>query len=476
MSELPRHVEQSIRARGLLMRGQGFLVAVSGGVDSMVLMQVLHDLAPAQGWRLIVAHMNHALRGQSSDADERLVRRAAETLKLPVRVERADVRRFARAHGFSLEMAARKVRHDFLARTAAQLGIRSIGLGHQADDQLELFLLRLFRGSSGEGLAGMRWRNPSPSNRKIELVRPLLDQPRSVLLEYASQAGIRFREDASNASLDIQRNRIRGELLPLLRAKYQPALSKIILRTADILGADAEFAAQAASAWLSRRLNARPSGRRDVAQVKMGCPGFPDPSAPFEKLPVAVQRRIIQLQLLRQGIAPDYSLIEELRCTANKPVTIGPVQQANTGDSSLAAWATGLPDASRNSDLRDDSDTVGESCPFTAVRDQAGILHLQMPKTELFKSDSIQVTLRGGAGQAHFAGVIIRWQVNPSRGDCHLPPAKGRESFDADRVGSSIRLRHWQPGDRFQPIGMPQPVKLQDFFTNQKVPPGGVGN
>ena len=110
MSELPSHVEQSIRARGLFVRGQRLLVAVSGGVDSMVLLHVLRELAPRHGWRLMVAHLNHALRGRSSDADERLVRRTAECLKLPIRVERVDVRRFARLHRLSLEMAARKVR------------------------------------------------------------------------------------------------------------------------------------------------------------------------------------------------------------------------------------------------------------------------------------------------------------------------------------------------------------------------------
>ena len=253
MSELPSHVEQSIRARRLFVRGQRIVVAVSGGLDSMVLLHVLHALAPRHGWQLTVAHLNHQLRGSSSDADERLVRRTAERLKLPVRVERAEVRRLARAHSLSLEMAARKARHEFLARTAAQLKAPSIALAHHADDQIELFFLRLFRGSGGDGLAGMKWRSPSPVNREIELVRPLLDQPKSALLSHAAETGIRFREDASNACLDIQRNRIRHELLPLLRAKYQPALDDIILRTADIVGTEAEFVTRTAQDWLNRR-------------------------------------------------------------------------------------------------------------------------------------------------------------------------------------------------------------------------------
>ncbi len=159
--------------RKLLRRGQAILVAVSGGLDSMVLLHVLHELSLKNGWRLTIAHLNHQLRGRHSDADERLVWQSAKELRLPIRIGCADVRRFARGHNLSVEMAARKLRHDFLARVATQRKISTVALAHHADDQLELFFLRLFRGSGGEGLAGMKWRNHSPANRKIELVRPL---------------------------------------------------------------------------------------------------------------------------------------------------------------------------------------------------------------------------------------------------------------------------------------------------------------
>src|SRR6266404_3444831 len=283
MSGLLDHVRRNLCARRLFRRGGRMLVAVSGGLDSMVLLDALRELAPENGWRLKVAHLNHRLRGRSSDADERLVRRTARRLGLPVEAERADVRRFARAHKLSLEMAAREVRHDFLARAARRLGNCSVALAHHADDQLELFFLRLLRGSGGEGLAGMKWRNPSPSDPKIELARPLLDQPKSALLEYAAARRIRFHDDATNASLDIQRNRIRHELLPLLRKKYQPALDKTILRVMGILGAEAEFVSQAASEW-----------RRNVEAPKASGAA----ATPFEELPVALKRRCVHLQLL----------------------------------------------------------------------------------------------------------------------------------------------------------------------------------
>lgn len=219
----------------------------------MVLWHLLRELAPKHGWQLTVAHLNHQLRGRSSAADERLVRRTAQKLKSPLVVERADVHRLARAQKLSLEMAARELRHSFLARAARRRRIPSIALAHHADDQLELFFLRLLRGSGGEGLAGMKWRNPSPSDPEIELVHPLLDQPKALLVEYATKHGIGYREDASNAVLDFQRNLVRHELLPLLRGKYQPALDRTIPRVMEIVGAEAEFAAEAAREWLARQ-------------------------------------------------------------------------------------------------------------------------------------------------------------------------------------------------------------------------------
>ena len=128
MSTLPEHVEQSVRSRRLFRQGQRILIAVSGGLDSMVLLTALHELSQKHDWKLAVAHLNHQLRGRSSDADERLVRRTAEKLGLRILTEHAEVRKFATGHRVSIEMAARKLRHDFLARTASRLGISTAAL------------------------------------------------------------------------------------------------------------------------------------------------------------------------------------------------------------------------------------------------------------------------------------------------------------------------------------------------------------
>ena len=423
-------IEQSILRRRLFHDGQSILVAVSGGMDSMVLLRVLHQLSPKHHWKLAVAHLNHQLRGRSSDADERLVRQTAENLQLRAVTQRADVRKFAQGHGLSLEMAARELRHDFLARTAMRLRTASIALAHHADDQLELFFLRLFRGSGGEGLAGMKWRSPSPSDRQVELVRPLLDLPKSDLRDYAAEKHIHFREDTSNACLDFQRNRIRHELLPLLRRKYQPALHKTVPRLMEIVGSEAEFVTQAAR-------NSLPAALRTEGPSAIE----PRPSTPFDALPVAVQRRSIQLQLLGLGFDADYELIEILRMAPEQPV--------------------GIPNRTA---------AVAPAVGQYVVRSLAGLVQVRPHPVAVFQTDSLELELVGGQGRVVFDGVRISWRRESKRGN-HLPKgASGFELFDAEKVGSRVLLRHWQRGDRFQPIGSPNSVKLQDFFTNEKVP------
>lgn len=428
----------------------------------MVLLHLLHELAPVHGWQLTVAHLNHRLRGRSSEADECLVCRTARALGLPVRVERADVRKFAAAHHFSLEMAAREVRHEFLARTARQLGIPTVALAHHAEDQLELFFLRLLRGSGGEGLAGMKWRNPSPSDSKIKLVRPLLGQAKSALREFAEEKQIGFREDASNTCLDFLRNRIRHELLPLLRSKYQRALDKTVLRAMDIVQGEAEFVTEAALDWLARLKRAKSGARTtrsrqmkqrrgEETRSKVDSPGQLPASILFDELPVAVQRRCIQLQLLRQGIVPNYDLIEQLRPAAGRPIT---ANRAEAGE-------IGAPE---------DDTPSGAHQRYAAVRDEMGRIHLQAHEHQPFNADSIQVDLSDRAGEIEFAGAKLHWRIDSKKTPGQPPARVGREYFDADRVGSRIGLRYWRPGDHFQPIGMAHPLKLQDFFVNQKVP------
>ena len=404
--ELLTKVGASIAAHNLFADGERIVVAVSGGVDSMVLLAVLRALASAHKWKLTVAHFNHLLRGKESDADEKLVRRAARKLKIPVVVGRGSVRAEAKRRKSSIEMAARELRHQFLARTSARVKSKTIALAHHQDDQVESFFLKLLRGAGGEGLAGMKWRNPSPANAAVCLTRPLLDCAKAELREFAASHKIAFAEDATNGSLDITRNRIRHKLLPYLRSEFQPALNATILRAMDLLGADSEAVRIAAIAWTKTR---QPS---------------------WDSLPVAVQRRVLQDRLLESRAPADFDWVERLRLHPDEPMDMGG-----------GKFAVGGAD---------------------------GSLRIETRAAVEFLKDEKRVPL-GISGSTMFAGLTFAWEVAAAPGAA-FSVALNAEQFDADRVGETIILRHWRPGDRFQPIGMGWARKLQDVFTDMKTP------
>lgn len=411
MRALLAHVAASLNARALIPSDRRLLVAVSGGLDSTLLLRLLHGLQKPLGLALWVAHANHQLRGRRADADAAWVRALSDSLGCPFVGERLPVRTENSGSTESLEMTSRRLRHAFLARAARSLGISTIAVAHHADDQAELILLRLLRGAGGDGLRGMGWLDPSPADPGVQLIRPLLDLSREQLLQAARDAGFGFREDGSNRDPAFLRNRVRHRLLPLLERQFNPAIRETLRKTADLVGANAAFVNGEARRWLA-------SKRRQ----------------PFPALPCALQRSILREQIRSLGHEPGYDLIEHLRAS-EKPATLSPGQ------------------------------IIFRSADGFVCRASA-------PPAPEFQSDSARHTLDPKGGAIDFAGRRIEYQAGPR------PPAmrvrqtqsNGSEHFSARAVGRVVILRHWRPGDRFQPLGFSKPSKLQDLFINRKVP------
>lgn len=232
-------VLNDLRQHGLCKPHDTLIVAVSGGSDSVALLDILANL-PDFPLSLVAAHLNHCLRGTESDHDEQFVRELTESYSLPLEVKRVDIRDLARQKSLSLEEAGREARYRFFNELRQLHGAAAIAVAHHSDDQAETLLIRLLRGSGIDGLGCMSYCN----NRGI--IRPLLNTDKAELKLYLEQQGKVWREDKSNQDQSILRNRVRHELLPLL-ADYTPTVINRLAATAMLIRQDHELLQEYAS-------------------------------------------------------------------------------------------------------------------------------------------------------------------------------------------------------------------------------------
>jgi len=249
-----------------------YLIGVSGGCDSMVLLHVLHQ----QGYQnLIVCHLHHGLRGKAATRDATLVRTTAKRLGYACEVERVQTATAARRDKKSLELAARDLRLNFFATCARKHRCPRLLLAHHADDQVETCLFHFLRGSGASGLAGIR---PVSRIGRLEVFRPLLTVPRSTLAAWADENKIPHHEDATNTSPVHTRNRLRHEVLPAV-LRVMPSCQAAILRTADILREE--------DAWMESLVPSPPT-RLKTRELRT--------------FPLALQRRLVLRWLTQQGV------------------------------------------------------------------------------------------------------------------------------------------------------------------------------
>ena len=377
----------------------------------MALLHFLQRRAAQKGWRLTAAHFNHQLRGPESRQDEEFLRSHSRETGIPSVFGTADVAKLQHKSGKSIEMVARRLRHEFLAKAAVDSNCDRIALGHHADDQVELFFLRLFRGAGTEGLSGMSWMSPSPANPNLLLVRPLLGTWRQKVLDYVRSHKIKYRLDSSNQDTRVLRNRIRHTLLPLIRDSGFEIRNQI-LETCDILESDSSFIAEATRNWKNA------------------------PKGTFETLHRALQRSLLKQELMDAGVPPSFAKIEFLRMNPAKRLAVG-------RQKTLLRTSDGRLVLSNDEENRQ-----------TAAINETSCTHLRLTSRE---------------GSVRFETLALRWKIVPKRRINQSAPRSPQiEMFDADEVGLQIQLRHWRCGDRFQPIGLPQKTKLQDLFTNAK--------
>jgi tRNA(Ile)-lysidine synthase len=403
-------VRRSLLDHGLPPDGR-LLLAVSGGADSTALLLIMARLAKNLRLELGVAHFDHAMRGRrASRREERFVRELAESSGLPFYNESA------REGQLKAEAAARSARYEFLAAVAEREGYAAVATGHTASDQAETVLLHLVRGAGLDGLAGMQARGawPFPGHDGLTLLRPLLSVSRRGTLAYCAAACVQPIEDESNASPRYRRNRVRHELLPLLR-DLNPRIDDALVRLAESAGEDAAFLRSVASEAL---LGAKDGSQRLSRLALVAWSASP-------------RRHALRLALA--ALLGDGQELTRRHLQALERLVI----EGKTGD------RVDLP--------------RGVSA---VLRRDALELRLETNQPAGLPREPVALSV---PGKAAFGPLLVAAFPNrPSSGEW--------AEVDADAVADGLCVRRRLPGDRFQPLGMIGRKKLQDFLTDAHVP------
>lgn len=426
-------VRHAIESWSMFSRGDLVVVGVSGGPDSVALLHALVSLKAHFGYRLHVAHLNHGLRGRQSDLDAEFVGDLAAHLGVPATVEKRDVASVRRQWRLGLEEAARVVRYQFFAELVERMGAGGVAVGHTADDQVETVVLHWLRGTGLVGLRGMcpvaylqvgsKWTQGTP--REIKVVRPMLDVTRREVEDYVKSHGLPTRVDVSNLDPRILRNRVRLELLPYLE-QYNPRFRQATLRTARIAAQDYDYIqSQVLSAWSQ-------IGRQRDNELVVDLDGW-------LKLPSSLQYYTLRhAATLLLGDAMDIS-------TANLEAAVEALRWKPVG--TTIVWPRQLRLVKGYDDFRL---IIGEPRPSGAIK---GLHRLIVPGRTRLPEMGWEVLASIG-GERCVGGGADRWHAD----------------LDLDATGSELYVRGRQPGDVFQPLGMGQAKKLQDFFVDAKVP------
>ena len=409
-------MKRALEINRMFEPGDKILVACSGGPDSLALLHGLRRLSLEMGFEIAVAHLEHGFRGEESEAEALFVEEFCRLHGIECVIGRVDMPTLLKEQGFSAQDGARRVRYEFLRRTAVELGAKRIATGHQLDDQAETLLLNLLRGAGMKGLAAMR---PVAG----DLIRPLLGVKREVIENYCDANELRPRHDSSNEKKCYRRNLLRLEIMPQLR-RYNAALPETLARTAELLHEQQQYLQQQALALFQRTARQGEDGLH--LEVKALCGEH-----------LALQREIFRLALEKKrgkltGISFDH--VETLIKMLSLPV----------------GSRAELPGKLKVRRTYDSICLENERDPLKQAKSLLPGMNLEIPGFYRFEELGFDLKIETG----------------------FFPKAQDEISFVIKRsaISGGLLLRTRLPGDRFRPKGMNGSKKLKDFFIDIKLP------
>ena len=425
------NLQKILEERCQLNRAQPVIVGVSGGADSLTLLNILREMA----YPVMAAHFNHHLRPESSD-DARTVEGIAAKLNVPFILGEGNTPDHAQEHKLSIEEAARELRYRFLFEQAEKHAAQAVAVAHNADDQVETVLMHLLRGAGLDGLTGMDYRSlPNPWSATIPLVRPLLDIWRAEIDTFCAENNLTPVVDVTNTDTTYFRNRLRHELIPELET-YVPGFRTRLHQTADLLTADRRTL-DSLTAKIWQETIHKIEGDYIILQ-----------SSIFNLHSLALRRRLIRkaVSYLRPGARDvDYALVQRALDFAENPTVTAQtdlglgLQISIEGDQLIIAdWHTELP-----------------TDHWPQIIDQC----------------SLSVPGKRDLGNGWFLRTEILSDVESAKRAAPENRDPYQAWVDLGALQSPLTVRPRRPGDRFQPLGMRgKSMKISDFMINQKIP------
>ncbi len=413
-----KKVQQTIAKYNLLKNGEGVVVALSGGPDSTALLTVLVTIAGEMDLKLIIAHFNHGLRGRESDADEKYSRDLAEKLGLMFCAGKLNKK--INKKGISPEDFYRRQRYDFLYKTAEKHKAQKIALGHNLNDQAETVLLNLLRGSGLEGLKGFL---PMRDDR---IIRPLIETSRQEIISFLDASRIAYRQDSSNKNTKYQRNKIRNELIPYLKEKYNPKIDENLAQMAQILRMEDDFIKRHVAVAMKKSVLER---KPDSLSLKINS---------VRKLPDAIRWRLFKTIL--EDWTPSQNGIS---CSHVRSVD-DLVQKRESGRKAT------LPSKIR-ARREYDKLILEKKKPGKKAVHYKYILNI--PGSIDIKERNI--TVKGKLAK---------------RGNIRIENRKNKVYLDWDMIKPPLMIRNRRDGDWFQPLGMTGRQKIKKYFIDHKIP------
>jgi len=425
--QLFEQVVLCIRDHQMLTAGDLVVVGVSGGVDSVVLLHLLHRFSKRFGIRLHIAHLNHQFRGEEAERDAEFVRQLAATHGLPCTIERIDVPALVRAKKLSPQDAARSARYRFFHELAAQIGAQKIATAHHANDQAETVLAGLIRGVGLRGLGGIQ-----PVSHG-EIIRPLLTVTRAQIEEFASAEQLVYVTDSSNFSRKYLRNAIRLDLIPMLQERFSPAILDRLTAYAQMFQEDAFFIDKMA------QMHYHNVCQRDKTAIRIEL-------AQFSCLPMTLRRAVIVHAFHELTHAAHILSMRHVRAILQLFEHARPEQRycLPSGIMVFCRNQCGWLESGEQP-TRSDEPALLAAIPLALP----GFTKFGQWRIETTLEECVENTRAWGTCQSE--GTIV-------------------QDMDYDRLRLPIVVRFREPGDSFCPLGMGGKKRLKKFFIDRKVP------